>query len=102
MNCRIEWKPIATASYFEEMDFILSKWNKIEVQKFEDLVYDYLETLSKSPRIGIFSQKNNCFSIVISKQTTLFYKIIDNQSQIDLILFWNNTQNPQLLSKLLT
>jgi plasmid stabilization system protein ParE len=101
MIYKIEWKTIATYSYFNEIDFILSKWNEIEVQKFEDLVYDFLATLSKTPEIGIFNSENNCYSLVISKQTTLYYKIIEDKTQIDLILFWNNKQNPIQLKKLL-
>ena len=101
MIYKIEWKTIATFSYFNELDFILSKWNEIEVQKFEDLVYDFLETLSKTPEIGIFNHEINCFSTVISKQTTLYYKIIEDKSQIDLILFLNNSKSPDGLNKLL-
>ena len=101
MIYKIEWKPLATNTYFDEMEFILSKWNEVEVQNFDDLVYDYLNTLSKSPEIGRFDSENNCYSLVISKQTTLHYKIIEEKSQIDLVLFWNNSQNPKLLSKLL-
>jgi plasmid stabilization system protein ParE len=101
MIFKIKWKPLAANSYLDEMDFILSKWNELEVQKFDDLVYDYLNTLSKSPEIGRFDSENNCYSLVISKQTTLYYKIIDEKSQIDLVLFWNNSQNLNLLSKLL-
>lgn len=101
MICRIEWKAIATNTYFKEIDFILSKWNEIEVQKFEDLFYDFLETLSKTPEIGIYKSQNNCYSLVISRQTTLYYKIIEDKSQMDLILFWNNKQNPDDLTKLL-
>ena len=101
MIYKIEWKTIAIFSYFNKLDFILSKWNEIEVQKFEDLVYDFLETLSKTPEIGVFNPEINCFSIVISKQTTLYYKIIEDKSQIDLILFWNNSKSPDGLTKLL-
>lgn len=101
MTYRIEWKEIATNTYFKEIDFILSKWNEVEVQKFEDLVYDFLATLSKTPEIGIYNSEHNCYSLVISKQTTLYYKIIEDKSQIDLILFWNNKQNPNDLTKLL-
>jgi plasmid stabilization system protein ParE len=101
MIYKIEWKTIATYSYFNEIDFILSKWNEIEVQKFEDLVYDFLATLSKTPEIGTFKSEYNCYSLVISKQSTLYYKIIEDKSQIDLILFWNNKQNPKHLKKLL-
>lgn len=101
MIYKIEWKAVATFSYFNEIDFILSKWNEVEVQKFEDLVYDFLATLSKTPETGIYNSKNNCYSLVISRQTTLYYKIIEDKSQIDLILFWNNKQNPDGLTKLL-
>lgn len=101
MIYKVEWKAIAIESYFNEIDFILSKWNDVEVQKFEDLVYDFLAILSKTPEIGIFNSKNNCFSLVISKQTTLYYKIIEDKFQIDLILFWNNKQNTIHLNKLL-
>jgi plasmid stabilization system protein ParE len=97
----IEWKPIATNTYFDEIDFILSKWNEVEVQKFEDLVYRFLTSLSKTPKIGIYKTKYNCYSLVISKQTTLYYKIIENKAQIDLILFWNNKQNPTVLKAML-
>jgi len=101
MIYEIEWKPIATYTYFEEIDFILLKWNEVEVQKFEDLVYNFLAALSKTPKLGIYNSKNDCYSLVISKQTTLYYKIIEDKSQIDLILFWNNKQNPIQLKKLL-
>lgn len=101
MIYKIQWKPIATDSYFDEMNFILSKWNEIEVQKFEDLVYDFLDSVSKTSTIGIYKSENKCHSIVISKQTTLYYKINEEKSQIDLILFWNNSQNPKFLNKLL-
>jgi plasmid stabilization system protein ParE len=101
MIYKIEWKTIATYSYFNEINFILSKWNEIEVQKFQDLVYDFLAILAKTPEIGIFKSEYNCYLLVISKQTTLYYKIIEDKSQIDLILFWNNKQNPIHLKKLL-
>jgi plasmid stabilization system protein ParE len=96
MIYKIEWKPLATNTYLDEMEFILSKWTEVEVQNFDDLVYDYLNTLSKSPEIGRFDSKKNCYSLIISKQTTLYYKIIEKKSQIDLVLFWNNSQNPNL------
>jgi hypothetical protein len=101
MILTIHWKPQATISYFLEMDFILSKWNIIEVQKFENLVDEFLKTLTLKPEMGKYSTKYNCHSIVISRQTTLFYKILKDKNQLDLILFWNNTKNPTDLTKLL-
>jgi translation initiation factor 6 (eIF-6) len=65
-------------------------------------VNESLVRISKKPTIGIFQSESNCYSLVISKQTTLYYKVIENENQIDLILFWNNSQNPLHLQKLLS
>ena len=97
----INWKPLSEITFAEEMDFILRKWNKLEMDKFALLVEENLIRISITPTIGNFKSEFNCYSIVISKQTTLFYKIIEEKSQIDLVLFWNNSQNPNLLSNLL-
>ena len=97
----INWKPLSKLTFSDEIDYIIGKWNLEIADEFVVLVYDYLATLSKTPSIGIYKSENNSFSLVISKQTTLYYKIIEEKSQIDLVLFWNNSQNPNLLSKLL-
>ncbi len=95
------WSSLSKLTLFDETNFILAKWNEQESDKFLVLVHDYLDTLSKTPTIGIFKSEFNCYSLVISKQTTLYYKIIEEKQQIELILFWNNSQNPNLLFKLL-
>jgi plasmid stabilization system protein ParE len=97
----ILWLHEAEISYYEEVDFIFRKWNIVEVENFIALVYDFLETLSQKPTIGIYSKKFDTYSFVISKQTTLFYKVIENELKIELLLFWNNKQNPKLLEKFL-
>ena len=97
----IYWSTLSKISFSEEIYFILRKWNQIEVDKFSELVYDYLERLTKNPEIGIYNSKFNCYSIVISKQSTLFYRILESEKKIELVLFWNNKQNPVYLKKLL-
>ena len=98
---KVKWSTLAETTLVDEIDFIIKKWNSAEADKFVLLVYDYLEKLTKNPEIGIFNSKFNCFSIVISKQTTLFYKILESEKKVALILFWNNKQNPDYLKKML-
>jgi hypothetical protein len=89
-------------SFNDECEFIAKKWSEKEVIKFSILVFDFIETIRNEPTIGIYFKEYNYYSIVISKQTTLFYRVLENKKQIDLLLFWNNSQNPtNLLSKLL-
>ncbi len=98
---KIIWSKLSKLTLFEETNFVLSKWNQKESDKFLILVYDFIKTLSKSPEIGIYNSVNDYYSFIISKQTTLYYKYDENLSSIELILFWNNSQNPNLLDKIL-
>ena len=100
MIYKIEWTFRAEISFFEEAQFILQKWNIYEVNKFESLVENELKRLSIHPMIGNF-KVDNIYSLSISEQTTLFYKINKDLSLIELLLFWNNLRNPNDLIKLL-
>ena len=100
MIYKIEWTFRAEISFFEEAQFILQKWNIYEVNKFESLVGDELKRLSINPTIGNF-KGDDVYSLSVSEQTTLFYKIKKDLSLIELLLFWNNLRNPDDLIKLL-
>lgn len=100
MIFKIDWTFSALSSYYEEIEFIYLKWNQKEVLKFEKLVENEIERLSKNSTLGKMNFKNN-YSITISKQTALFYRINDNAKSIELLLFWNNSKNPEELNKLL-
>ena len=101
MNYIIYWDIVAIESLVSESDFILRKSFQTEVDKFENLVELNLESLSKNPEIGKFIKELNVFSIVISKQTTLYYNFNEETKVIDLYLFWNNLKKPNDLLKLL-
>lgn len=95
------WHKNAEITLQEEMFFILFKWNEKEVQKFQKLVDENLERLSKNPEIGIFDRKLKIYYLVISKQTTLYYSFNAENKEISLHVFWNNLKNPEDLKKLL-
>ncbi len=98
----IHWSKLTEITFSKEMDFILEKWNQNEVDKFIRLVENNLENLAKNPFLGRKSVNKNVYSFVISKQTTIFFKITEIEKRVDLILFWNNKKNPQLLHKYLS
>lgn len=100
MNYVVKWTFLAEDSYFEEIEFIYLKWNHKEVLKFEKLVVDELNRLAQNPTIGKL-KSHNYYELVISKQTTLYYKIDNDTKSIELHLFWNNLKNPEDLKKFL-
>ncbi len=71
---KINWQPLSEITFSEEIYFILRKWNQFEANQFALLVSENLERLSKNATIGIYKIEYNCYSLVISKQTTLYYK----------------------------
>ena len=97
----IHWSKLAEITFSEEMDFIFEKWNQKEVDKFGLLVQNCLQSISENPKIGKNESENQVYSFVISKQTTIYFKISEIELRIDLILFWHNKINPILLDKYL-
>ena len=95
----IHWSKLAEITFSEEMDFIFQKWNQKEVDRFGLLVQNCLQSISENPKIGKNESENQVYSFVISKQTTIYFKISEIELRIDLILFWNNKKNPILLDK---
>lgn len=93
MEYKIVWVPSAVETYMEEIDFIYLKWNQKEVDDFVMLVDKNLKRLSINPLIGQIHK--NVYKIVISKQTSLFYKIIEKDKKVELVYFWNNKKDSQ-------
>jgi plasmid stabilization system protein ParE len=52
MSSILIWELLALNTYFEEIDFILLKWNKREAKNFKNLVVENSERLAKNPEIG--------------------------------------------------
>jgi hemerythrin len=93
MEYKIFWVPLAVETYMEEIDFIYLKWNQKEVDDFVMLVDENLKRLSINPLIGQIHK--NVYKIVISKQTSLFYKITEKDKKVELVYFWNNKKDSQ-------
>ena len=93
MEYKIVWVPLAVETYMEENDFIYLKWNQKEVDDFVMLVDENLKRLSINPLIGQIHK--NVYKIVISKKTSLFYKIIEKDKKVELVYFWNNKKDSQ-------
>ena len=96
---KVIWTPNAELSFANELEFISKKWTSREVFNFIDLVDDFVRKLEQGTIIGKVSNSTNIHSFVISKQTTLYFDVLENSKTIYLLLFWNNKQNPESLLK---
>jgi hypothetical protein len=101
MSYKVIWQLSSEITYLEEIDYIYSKWNHKEVEKFQELVLENLNRLSINPLLGKYDSNLKLYFFVISKQTTLYYSIYQEAKIVDLHVFWNNQKNPEELNKLL-
>lgn len=89
------WSEIAKLDYWNNIDYLLENWSTMEVQQFLEKVNSTLNLLQKGKIEFKPTHYKNIFSVVITKQITLFYRI--HQNQIELLRFWNTYQNPKKL-----
>lgn len=96
---KVIWTPNAELSFTKELEFIDKKWSSNEVLNFIDLVDNFLLKLEKGIIQGKISKSSNIYSFVISKQTTIYFDVLKEFNTIQILLFWNNTQDPNKLVK---
>jgi hypothetical protein len=97
----VSWTSHAKLSYYDELDYIDLKWTLKEVEDFVILVNEFIDRLSLGVIEGKIYPNNNIRSVLISKQTTVFFRIYPEQKSIALLLFWNNQRDDRILKKLL-
>jgi len=91
---KIDWTLGSELTYYKEIEYILSKWSLDEVEKFIELVEDRIQVLSTGTMTGKPSNIKDVRILVISRQTSLAYRVFESQSRIELLSFWNNKVNP--------
>lgn len=98
---KVIWTPNAELTFSKAIESISEKWTITEVVNFMDIVDNFIQKLESGIIQGKVSSKTNIRSFVISKQTTLFFDVFDDIQTIELLLFWNNKDNPKKLKKFL-
>jgi hypothetical protein len=88
---KVIWTKQAEFSYISNIEYLEKFWTEKEIINFEFEVFRIIEMIENNINIGKFEIELNCNSIVILKQITLFYDIIDNK--IVLLNFWDNRQD---------
>lgn len=92
--------PLANATYLQNIEFVEMRWSKKEAQHFIVKVSEVIDILKVSPKVfKKWEQNNTVYQITIVKQITLYYQI--NNDNVELLIFWNNLQDPNKLKILI-
>lgn len=79
MDYKILWSEEALSNLEEILDYLNKRWTPKEINRFKNKLIKQLEIISGFPTIFPLSNYHpNLRKAVLSKQTTIFYKIQDN------------------------
>lgn len=88
---KIEWTLASKNDYWQNIEYLESRWSEKEVINFIDEIQYSLNLLAKENVLFIKSEYPNVYKMVVMKQITLYYSV-ENQT-IYLLRFWNNYQD---------
>lgn len=74
------WQDRAIEEFEAIQDYLTLSFGESQTRKFTQRVFDFLDLLSKHPSLGPIQIKElDIRGFVLSKQTTILYKLIDNR-----------------------
>jgi plasmid stabilization system protein ParE len=95
---KISWTPTARKTYFNVLDYLVEVWTKREVQNFADEVEKVLNQISENPEMFEASRKKkNIRKGYITRHNSLYYRVKPVKKELELLIFWDNRQNPEKL-----
>ena len=94
----ISWTPTARKNYLNVLDYLDKTWTEREVQNFINKVDNLLDQIKQNPRMFEESKKKkNVRKGLISKHNTLYYRVKPRKKELQLLMFWDNRQDPKKL-----
>jgi len=93
---KLIWSDEALNNLKGIVDYLENRWTKREIKKFALLLEKQLKLIEENPFLFAESNKSNGLrKSVLSRQTTIYYRIIDYEIRI--ITLFDNRQNPNRL-----
>ncbi|MCZ4317728.1 hypothetical protein O4H26_01875 [Aequorivita viscosa] len=90
----------AEESYFDNLDFLFKHWTLKEIEHFIEKSEHVKRILEKNAfAFRVWKHDETILMVPIVEQVTLFYSVYNNF--VELLLFWNNFQDPKKLFDLL-
>lgn len=97
MSRRINWTAESERTFNENLDYLAKEWDAFVLNSFFDRVDEILELIRSNPELyPLHRPEENVHRCVVHERIMLYYRIVDDQT-VDLLTFWNTTQDPDKL-----
>ena len=95
MAVEIKWSKKAKKKFDDIVDFIEENWSEKSAKKFVQNTEHTLRLIYQNPKMFTEVDKKNIRKGIITKQTSVFYRIY--KKHIRIVTFWDNRRNPDNL-----
>lgn len=96
----VVWTEQAETSFNAITDYLIASWTTEIAANFVDLVEHTIALiLEHSEMFKISSYDNQSREAIITKHTTMFYRVVNDTIEIE--YFWGNYNNPKKISETL-
>lgn len=75
----VSWTEEAKRNYFQILDYLYSSWTEKEVLHFNEILDKTISTICSFPSLHPISEFSGHRCAVFSKQTSLIYKVMENE-----------------------
>ncbi len=100
MVYEIIWAPAAKRSFFNILNYLEENWTQREVDTFIQRSEEIIDLIRAKPSLFQYSRSSDTHRCVLSPQTSLFYRVNSANDHIELLVFWDNRQDPDKLTLL--
>ena len=97
---RVVWTSVAEKHYYTIIDYIFENWGINTMNEFIDEVEKCMTIIEGNPYcFEEYTFNKDYRKGIIHQNVSFFYRIYSNEIVVH--LFWNNSQNPKKLQKIL-
>jgi plasmid stabilization system protein ParE len=94
---KLVWSDEAIQNLKGIIDYLENQWTKKEIHKFARLLDKRLNIIQDNPFLfGESKRSNGIRKAVLSKQTTIYYQVVD--FEIRIITLFDNRQDPNKIN----
>lgn len=94
----VSWSYEAEIQYYDTLLFWIEKTKSEKYsEKIEKEVAKISNTLKTFPKIGAIYESKGIRRVVILSNFSIFYRILEEQNEIEIIAFWDNRNDPEKL-----
>jgi len=94
MNYRIVWLDEAEEDYLTLIRYLRAEYGLKSAKKFKAKVESITKRLEQHPHSSPKIGEESVRKAFVTKQTSMYYRVLDDENEIEIMFLWNNRRNP--------